>query len=772
MPALLLALCCMISGNVHANSGSPLPGAHVVLQGATTTNVPVDANGDFSLVAPPGSYRLAASERGYAPITAAVDARRDVNLQISLEPLDSPKLRQIGSITVDGRIAPLQGAIPSITLSRAHYDLLGQDRIVDGLAQLPGLTFARPDGGAASAIAVVALRGPDPSESLIALDGQLLNDGNTGDLDLSRLPAAAFSAVDVTEGLGPEDSNGSNTFGGAIDLLSLRPTKAEHYALSLSEGSFGAAEGWFNATGTRGRLGYAAAFDQQNEAGYVSQTVPLYSNGDAACAPCATHLGSSVASRITLASATWSLSQNAGVTARVFTLADSRDQSSAQSGIDRNASDIGTPAYGQPIGPGAQRFQQVIRAYQIRGRTPLGAGELTADLSTTDNSVDVDGGSSSPYDITHRDRRYNGGLTWQRTFTTSQFAFGGYTRYESLDFLGPGSATSTPPTPSQAQPNIGQTIDVLYARGGFRPAPKLRIDGGIFESHYSTFGANLDGRFGAIFDADPATAVRFSLGTGFRAPLLLERYQFPYGQLTLDANDVFVGQGSPNERPEHATEYELGISHELSKRSALDVSLYRTNLRNPIEVFYPLTAVANGACKGNSYATPVPACVSFQSNVGNAVYQGAEMRFVQRFVPQRLTLTALYGLNVSYPEDLNAQFSNPTSGGNLVERAQFLGVPQQQGSLEVEWHDGGWHAATSAIFRGNNNELSEPPFTLLSAAAGKRVGPVDVSLAATNLLGAVAGPFTIFGGGIPYRGVVGRSAAGVSISSDRCRRML
>ncbi|MBC5799390.1 MAG: TonB-dependent receptor [Candidatus Eremiobacteraeota bacterium] len=761
MNPVLLAVCCMISGNVHAISGMPLAGAGVVVRGSRATPVSSDGKGDFSLLVSPGSYQLAASARGYAPLTVAVKADHDVNVQVALEPLDSPKLRQIGSVTVDGRLAPIVGTIPSIALTRSDFERLGEDRVVDGLQTLPGATFARPDGGAASAITVVALRGPDPSESLIALDGQLLNDGNTGDLDLSRLPVAAFSAVDVTEGLGPEDSNGSNTFGGAIDLLSLRPTKEPHYAASFSGGSFGRSEGWLNASGAQGRLGYAAAFDDQNEAGYVNRTVPLYSNADPACAPCATHLGSSVASHLALGSLTWSFAQNADVTARVFSLGDNRDQSSTLNGIDRNGGDIGTPQYDQFIGPGGQTLAQVIRAYQLRGRSPLGAGEVTTDLSVSDNSVDVSGGSATPYDLTHVDRRYNGALTWQRTFATSQFAVGAYTRYESLGFLGPGSAGGVPLTLSPAQPLLGQTIDVFYARGGFAPAPKLRLDGGLFESRYSTFGANLDGRFGAIYNPTPDTALRFSLGTGFRAPLLVERYQFPYSQLTLDGNNVFVGQGSPNEHPEHATEYELGFSHEFSRRATLDVSLYRTNLRNPIEIFYPLAAVANGACKANSYTNPLPACVSYQSNVGNAVYQGAEVRYSQRFVPQRLFLTAMYGLNVSYPKDLNAQFSNPTSGGNLVDNAQFLGVAQQQGSVELDWSNAGWHAATSAVFRGNNNELNAAPFTLFNALAGKQLGKsVDLSLSATNLLNAVAGPFTRFGAGVPYRGIVAQNARG------------
>jgi outer membrane receptor protein involved in Fe transport len=743
-----VVFCCSVTGNVHAVSGAPLAGAHVVLQGASTERASTDARGAFGVVVKPARYQLEATAEGYAPVRVGVDATHDVNVQIALEPLDSPKLRQVGQVSVDGRLTPTQGTIPSVTITRADLDRLGDDRIVDALQSVPGTTLTRPDGGPSSAVTVVSLRGPDPSESLLALDGQLLNDGNTGDLDISRLPVAAFSALDVTEGLGPEDSNGSNTFGGAINFVSLRPTVVPHAGFSESAGSFGQTEGWLNSTGTAGRLGYAFAVDQQSEAGYVSgQNVRLYDTSNQNCYPCTVTLGSGLQSGLAVGTLSWSFSQNADITARYFLLGDSRDQSAAENGIDERASDLGTPLYGQFTGPGPQTFEQTIRAYQVRARAPLGAGELSADLYTSDNGVAVDGGSGSPYDIDHVDHRSNLGLTWQRDFATSQFAVGGYTRDETLYYGSP--------------PTYGQSINVLYARGGFQPVAKLRLDGGVFESHYSTFGSNLDGRFGAIYSFDTQTAARFSLGTGFRAPLLAERIVFPYSDLVLDGNNVFIGQGSPNEKPEHATEYELGFSRQFARTTTLDFSLYQTLLRQPVEVFYPLEAVAAGTCQDNSYAHPIPACVSYNSNVGNAVYQGAEVRFVQRFPSMHLFATALYGLNICYPKDLNAQFSNPTSGGNLVDNEQFLGIPQQQGSFQLDWANQGWHAAAAATFRGKNNDLNLGPYTLVSALLGKQLGKnVDFSLQGTNLFNGGAGRYTIFGAGEPYRGIVGQDASG------------
>jgi outer membrane receptor protein involved in Fe transport len=753
MHVILLAVCCLATGHVHAISGAPLAGATVTLRGAATAKTTTDDQGNFSVEVQPGAYQVGVAVRGYVPISLGLRVSHDTTIDVALEPADAPTLRVIGRVTVDGRLAPVQGAIPSIDVSREDFDRLGDDRVVEGLQDLPGATFTRPDGGASSAISVVSLRGPDPSESLIALDGQLLNDGNTGDLDLSRFPVAAFSSVNVTEGLGPEDTNGSNTFGGAIDFVSLRPTQVPHEAFSLSGGSFGQSEEWFNATGTRGRLGYGFTLDDQNEGGYVNQVVPLYSSTNANCHPCATPLGSSVASHLGLANLTYTFSQRADITARVFLLGDNRDQSSAINGIEGTP---GSPTYGQFIGPGTQTFAQVIRAYQVRGRAPLGAGELTANVSESDNGVSISGNVSNPaYDVTHDDHRYNAEVNWGRTFDTSQFVFGGYTRFESLQFIAPGSTSGAPLTAFQTEPLLGQTINVLYARGGFTPVQNLRIDGGVFESRYTSFGSNLDGRLGAVYNTDPRTAVRFSIGTGFRAPLLIERYQFPLDQLAQDANGVFVGQGSPNERPEHATEYELGASRQFGE-STLDVSLYKTNLRNPIEIYYPLGLADAGTCLGQTPQHPVPGCVSYNSNVGNAVYEGTEVRYVQRVVPAHLFLTAMYGLNVAYPKDLNASFSNPTSGGNLVDNQQFLGIPQQQGSVQLDWDYRGWHAAAASFFRGKNNELNVGPFAIVDALVGKEVVPhVDVSLAATNLFNAASGRFTVFGGGVPYHGVSG-----------------
>src|SRR5215469_9520846 len=255
MLVFLLAVCCLISGHVHTASGAPIAGAHVVVEGRPSGSAVSTADGSFSLEVPPGDHQLDLSSKGYLGASVDIVVGHDTTVDVTLEPIDAPTLRTIASVTVDGRLTPVRGAIPSVTITRADMDRMNDSRIIQGLATIPGTVFARPDGGSAAAIAVVALRGPDPSESLDALDGQLLNDGNTGDLNFAHFPVAAFSSVNVTEGLGPEDANGSNTFGGSINLVSLRPTLDPHYSFQGSVGSFGQSEQWLNGTGSHRKFG-------------------------------------------------------------------------------------------------------------------------------------------------------------------------------------------------------------------------------------------------------------------------------------------------------------------------------------------------------------------------------------------------------------------------------------------------------------------------------------------------------------------------------------
>ena len=354
-------------------------------------------------------------------------------------------------------------------VSRAQMDALGYTQVLEALQQVPSVVIQHPDSGAPTAPAVVSLRGPDPSEAMVTLDGQQLNDGNTGDIDLSQFAVPAFNSVNVTEGLGPTDAEGSNTFGGAVNFVSLRPTQDDHLNFSGSVGSYGTTQSWLNATGTIGKLGYAFAGDDFQQAGQVDQyawvvpanNLPIY------CGPAtktktpelpvlhAPRLDDLRAARArqprlqflaarrrwVSASLRWATtatsrarSTESPATRRASSAAPVRRARSRRSPSSPNA--VANPVFGDHVGQGSATFAQSIRAYDAYWRAPLGSGTLLADFYADNDNIDFEGGAVSPYDVSHLDTRYNEGLSWGRTFDESEFAFGGYARQESLAGLG------------------------------------------------------------------------------------------------------------------------------------------------------------------------------------------------------------------------------------------------------------------------------------------------------------------------------------------------
>ncbi|HKE37302.1 MAG TPA: TonB-dependent receptor, partial [Candidatus Baltobacteraceae bacterium] len=544
---VLIAACCLITGNVHTPAGAAIAQASLVFSGPKAFRTESDAKGTFSASLPPGRYDLTVSASGFATVTVNTgDIDRDSSIEVVLEPANSPKLRTIGQVTVNGGYSLVRNAIPEFDVSRSQMDALGYTSVTDALQQVPSVIIQRPDSGAPTAPSVVSLRGPDPSEALVTLDGHLLNDQNTGDLDLSQFAVPGFSAVSVTEGLGPFDSEGSNTFGGAVNFVSLRPTQEQHAAISGSIGSFGTTQTWLNASGTVGKLGYAVAGDNYQSAGQTNEfayvvpqnnapiSCPASSSSSSASANCPvlTHLGSWISSRLGVLNLDYNFSQRADAGVRIFNLANTRDESSALNGIIGNPYEpcdptdassycpsgntgVPNPVLGMHFGAGSAMFAQNIRAYDAYSRSVLGSGSLLADFFATDNNVDFSGGSTgvTPYDVSHADHRYDESLSWGRSFDDGEFRFGAYTRQESLAGQG-------------IEGTLYNSIHSYFLRGAQRFG-RLRMSAGIYDANYTTFGSSVDWRAAASYDLGDSDVVRGSAGTGFRPPLLIEQYYFP-----------------------------------------------------------------------------------------------------------------------------------------------------------------------------------------------------------------------------------------------------
>ncbi len=728
--------CCGVTGAVRSADGVSLR-AHVHAVGAAVADADTDARGNFRFTAPPGAYRVTVAASGYAVAETDVVVHEGERLDVTLEPLGSGRLREIGRVVVDGRLAVPRGTVPTREITRFDLDDNGYDRILDALATVPSLTVSRPDAGTSSATAVVSLRGPDPSETRIALDGQPLNNANTGDLDLASFPSSVLSGIDISEGLGPEDARGADTIGGEINLVSLRPTATPQRMVRFSAGSFGTTSAEINATGRVSRFGYALALGSQHTAGYVHDypvtlDVPGAGGGTAQVQ---TRLGSATTVATSLVNLSYDLSSRSTLRVRSLSVNSVRDEGAAQTAPADPADDAPGAEF---VGSGPETSAQSIRATLASLTLPLGSGTLAISSGLSSNAMAVtrplpDAGAFSPYDVSLNDRLATTTAEWTRAAGTTTLALGAQARSESLS------------SPDQFAQTLRETGTQVWARASADVGPRLRVAASVVSARWSTFGASTDGRLGMTYDDGHNGTLRFAVGTGFRAPLLAELYTLPVGQLSPDQNCVGAN-GNPSERAEHATEYELGYGKRLGS-TTVDATLYRTNLRDPIENFYPLGTACPTDAAGNPISTVV--AQSFPVNVGNVVYQGGTLRLAHRF--GALFATAEYGVNAAYPTSLpDVVAANPTSGSNLVVGQQFGSIPIQEFSLGLRYAHAGVHGAANLTVKSANNELAQGRFGTVSAALGKTWKNVDVTLAGTNLTSAVSGRFTRLGAGTPY----------------------
>ncbi len=729
--------CCGVTGVVRSGEGVPLR-AHVHAVGAATVDADSDMRGNFRLTAPAGAYRVTIVAAGYAVAETDVVVHEDERLDVTLEPLGTGRLREIGRVAVDGRLAVPHSTVPTREITRLDLDAFGYDRIVDALATIPSLTLTRPDSGTSSATAVVSLRGPDPSETRIALDGQLLNNANTGDLDLASFPSSLLSAIDVSEGLGPEDTRGADTIGGEINLISLRPTATPQRMLRLSGGSFGTTSAEINATGRASRLGYALALGSRHSTGYVHDypitlDVP---DGSGGTTTIATRVGSSTSLATALVNLSYDFSPRSTLRVRSLSVNGVRDEGAAQTAPADPAADAPGALF---VGSGPETSAQSIRATLASLTLPLGSGTLAISSGLSSNATAIartlpDAGAFSPYDVSLSDRLGTTTAEWTHIAGGSTFAIGAQARSETLT------------SPGQFSQALRETGTQLWARASADIGRRLRVAASVVSANWSTFGTSTDGRLGVALDDGHNGTLRFAVGTGFRAPLLAELYTLPAAQLTPDQNCVGAN-GNRNEHAEHATEYELGYGKRLGATTA-DVTLYRTNLRDPIEVFYPLGT----GCPLDAMGHPISTVVaqSFPVNVGNVVYQGGSLRLAHRFGTAWFA-SAEYGVNAAYPTSLpDAVAANPTSGSNLVVGQQFGSIPIQTFSFGMRYAHNGLHGAANVTAKSVNNELAQGRYATASAAVGKTWKNVDVTLAGTNLTNAVSGRFTRIGLGTPY----------------------
>ena len=266
-----------VKGIVSANDGTPIAGASIVLSsGDVKKKARSDARGRFKLDdVPNGTYSLDVSAEDYEAITerTVTIGRQSTTLAIVLSRSTNSSLTVIGTVRAAAGETVSNSSAQSTTLSAQSAAAAGTSAVSTMLWPQLSVTPVLPLGGGSNATEVFAVRGPDPTETLVDMDGHKVNNGNTGDFDLSLVDPAALQAVQIIYGISPSSLIGPNTIGGGVNILTLEPTTTPHSLIRLMGGSYGTFGQTLQTTGTSDRLGYAFSFHNASSSGSVNQTI-------------------------------------------------------------------------------------------------------------------------------------------------------------------------------------------------------------------------------------------------------------------------------------------------------------------------------------------------------------------------------------------------------------------------------------------------------------------------------------------------------------------
>jgi len=783
----------VVAGSVSAADGTPIARATVTLQSVNATHsVHVDANGHFALNnLTPGVYAASASASAYNPLAPRpinVRGGKTTALVLTLA-RSSTSLTTIGTVSTTGNSTISTSSVPTQVLNTQTYAARGYTRVSDILQDALSTTVIRQGGGNPATPQSVALRGPDPTETLVDIDGHEVNNSNSGDFDLSLLDPADLEGVQLVYGIAPSSLIGPSSIGGAINVRTLEPTAKPHGLLRLSTSTFGAFGSTISGTGTADRLGYAVSLHRTTTPNEVDGVQIMNAQGDSSV------VGSAVDADSALAKLRYSF----GAARTGYVQLSFRDQTAVRD-VSAALTSI-QPAVRTAVTPSAaiDDARARVNALENAGVSPRLIFNGFAGSALFDHNagygldlqvpvrIDSDGVATttalyrhltslaaqsvtgpangiSPYYYNDRDRLAEDTLEVDHRFSTATLAFKFRLRSELLDTENPSNTSAVTDqthlvrtdatnffAESAAQATardtlngLGQTERSLALRLTYDPTPQFHYTAATYYSSFSSFGQSFDPRLGTVWTPNASTALRASAGTTFQAPQLTELY-IPPVLPQPDANG-HVDIGNPNLKADHATEYDVGLEQLVGagdRATRLSVDVYRTNLRTPSQRYRPGAICDPGK--------PEPACESYPVNIGNAVYTGAELR-AEHNVDRRTVVRLGFGITSAYPRNVPAEVQS----GSLLPGEQFLGVPLHKATLSVQHSaETGFSYNATLLYEGRYNELNQPPFTTLAAGVDWSWHDLLVSLHATNITDVYDTKFTHAGFGVPYGGVAG-----------------
>jgi outer membrane receptor protein involved in Fe transport len=790
--AAMAAQTVDVTGTVAADDGTPIAGASITLSApGSAMTARSDARGHFSLPAVlPGTYAIHAIAPGYAMVsqqTVTIGPASSA-LVLTLSRATTNSLTVIGHVRASAGETVSTSSGPSVVLNAQTAAAGGITAVSSMVWNQLSTTPVLPLGGGSNAIVSFALRGPDPTETLVDIDGHQVNNGSTGDFDLSLLDPAALQDVQLVYGIAPSSLVGPNTIGGAINVQTLQPTLTQHALLRMFGGSYASFGETVQATGSDGRFGYAMSFHGATSNGSVNQTVlaPAPPLAPPARNEFEQAVGSNSFGNSMLTKLRYQLGGDQGYGYLQLNFRDQavvNDDSSllttytppgfSGGGGGDNAVPNALKPFDAAASGGYQSFAGTTLAahqanYGFDAQVPIGGEKidgapstmlLLSHLTTLDSqSVNGPGAQSQPYLYNQRDllgddwlevdhRLRSGLLSFKYDLGTESLGTNYIQGQVHADAVPAGIQINDAPVPVSTL-DLSQTQRSAVLRYDGDPSSQIHYSLATYFSNFSIFGTSFDPRAGVVWTPTGNTAVRASIGTTFQIPKLTELVTVPPAEQVPVGGIIFTG--NPNLQPDHATEYDLGFEQIIGRSGSqlhLIGDVYQSNLRAPA-VQLNVNPIPNCQTK----RTPTPCPVSYPVNAGNGIYRGIDLRAEQQ-LGQNFRLRAGWSIDSSFLTKVAPEIQD----GTFVVGQQSLGQPLHKGFAGFDRDvPNGIAYGAQVNYQGTYNELNRTPYATLDAHVAYRHNGYEFGLYGTNLTNVYSSPFTIAGGGLLYGALPGQ----------------
>lgn len=798
-PALAQTVRVDVKGTVSATDGTPIAGATVTLTSeGVSTSERTDKRGryKFKKIAA-GTYSIVASAPRFSRLsgrTVTVSVEEEI-VDLTLSPATT------NSLTVIGHVRAISGETVS-TSSAPVADLSAQSAAASGVTAVAPMVWTQlavtpiiPLGGGSNATVSFAVRGPDPSETLVDIDGHPVNNGNTGDADLSLLDPAALQEVQVIYGISPASLLGPNQIGGAINVQTLQPTTTPHALLRIFGGSFGSFGETAQATGTDGRIGYAVSVHGAQSDGSVNQTILAASPAGAAAGSGNNSLqsvGSGSFGDSLLGKLRYQLGGENGYgylqlsfrgqnvwkddSALLTTYTPPNCTTCGGGGDDARPRDDANPGGYQSFAGTSLSANQFN--YGFDALLPLGNSRIDgvpdtflqfSHLTTLNGqSVGGPGEATQQYLYNQRDALGDDWLQLDRHYRSGDLSFKYDLGTEALDTnfvqgqvvahvirtepptFAPASTYVPATAPTQVE-SLAQVQRSAVLRYSGDPSSQIHYSLETYFSNFSTFGSSFDPRAGFTWTPTGNSALRASVGTTFQAPQLSELVVPPLADRV--AVNGIVYTGNPTLQPDRATDYDLGgeqIFGRLGHQLRLTADVYQNNVRSQSS---QLNVDAVVGCNPHILAGKNACPVSMPVNAGDARYRGIDLTAEQQ-LGEFFRVRAGWDVDSSFLTNAPANVQD----GTLVVGEQTLGQPLHKAYVGFD-RDApeGFVFGASLNYEGFYNELNRSPYASLDAHVAYRTHGFEFGLYGTNLTNAYAQPYAIAFGGVPYGTVPGNA---------------